>query len=240
MKLPIDIAWDRSPLDIHCPYNECGTCYYVGPEIQAFGQCPMCGKRIDNATTPWPTNQWFSAAADLAFLYDSERLELATIAAASYFEGCLHAFLWKGMYFIWDKTRWIPRDDQDQVENIKANRESMARIARLFDKNHGWKRRANTLCPHIFGTCFDGLVAAHVPDCRAFITNRDNIHGWRNRLVHAGHPMTETWPDEVKPMSLRATVEFMLQCWEVFRPLQNDLIATVVSKRTKIGESSNA
>ncbi len=236
MKLPIHIAWDKKPLDIRCPYNECGNCHYVGADIQANGQCPKCDTVLGNATGVWPTNQWFSAAGDITFLFDHKRIELATIAAASYFEGCLHALLWKGMYFIWDKTRWIPRDDQGLVESNKENRECMARITRLFDKNHGWRRRANTLCPHIFGTCFDRLAAAHLPDCQAFITNRDIIHGWRNRLVHAGYPMTETWPDEVKDRALRATVEFVVQCWTVFRVLQNELIATQVSERKKAHE----
>ena len=173
---------------------------------------------------------------DITFLFDHKRIELATIAAASYFEGCLHALLWKGMYFIWDKTRWTPRADRDQVESIKANRECMERIARLFDKNHGWKRRANKLCPRIFGITFDELATKHVPDSHAFITNRDNIHAWRNRLVHAGHPMTETWPGEFKDRSLRATVEFMLQCWTVFQALQNELIAKVVLERKRAAE----
>ena len=231
MILPIDINWNENPLAIRCPYNECGMCYYVGSEIQAYGECPSCGTKIGNATSVWPANQWFSAAGDIAFLFDNKKIELATIAAASYFEGCLHSFLWKGMFHVWETTRWKVQQGRDLAKDVAANTECQARITRKLDKLAGWKSRANKLCPRIFGANFDELVAKHVPDSQAFTTNRDRIHGWRNQLLHAGHPMTETWPDEVKDRSLRATVEFILQCWEVFRPLQNELIAKVVSER---------
>ena len=233
MQLPIDINWNENPLAIRCPYNECGMCYYVGSEIQAYGECPSCGTKIANATGVWPANRWFSAAGDIAFLFDNKKIELATVAAASYFEGCLHSFLWKGMFHVWETTRWKVQEGRNLAEDVAANRECQARITRKLDKLAGWRSRAYKLCPRIFGANFDELVAKHVPDGQAFTTNRDNIHEWRNRLLHAGHPMTETWADAVKDRALRATVEFILQCWEVFRPLQHDLIAKVVTERKK-------
>lgn len=233
MKFPADIDWNATPLKLRCPYNECGTCFYVGPEIQDKARCPFCHTMVGGATGVWPTNQWHSAVADIRFLYDNKKIELATIAAASYFEGCLHAFLWNAMYHVWEETRWIPRDNQDHPASVKEVRKCVVRFERLLDKNRGWKRRANTLYPRIFGTCFDGLVAKHVPDSQPFIDNRDDIHKWRNQLVHAGYGMTEIWPEAVKNSSLRTTVEFTVQCWTVFRALQNKLIAKVVSERVK-------
>lgn len=43
VQIPIGINWNEIALAIRRPYNECGTCNYVGPEIQANGQCPSCG-----------------------------------------------------------------------------------------------------------------------------------------------------------------------------------------------------
>lgn len=239
MQRPNDINWNESPLAIRCPYSECGTCCYVGSEIQADTQCPSCGTATGNATGVWPANQWFSAVGDVAFLFDHKRIELATIAAASYFEGCLYSFLRKGMFFVWEPTRWKVQEHRALAEEVRANAECETRITRKLDRFTGWMGRANKLCPQVFGAKFDELVAKHAPDSQAFITNRDNIHGWRNRLLHVGHPMTETWTDEVKDRSLRATVEFVRQCWQVFRPLQNELIAKVVSQREKASQCSN-
>jgi len=230
MDLPLTIDWAR-PLMLSCPYNECGNCYYVGREIQAYGQCPLCKHRFSNATGPWPKNQWFSAAQDLAFLYDHKRLELGTIAAAGYFEGCIHAFLWDGMYFIRDDTRWKPEQHNDQFEASQVNQVCTNKIDREFQKYRGWQRRAEKLCPKVFGAKFDELLSKYVSDHESFITNRDNIHKWRNHLLHRGFPLAEVFSEEAKQRMFRAIIEFMVECWVVFAKLQNELIAKIVAER---------
>ena len=233
MQLPNEIDWNNKPLALQCPYSSCGICLHVGNEADFDGGCPTC-KSVKGGRACWPNPRWLSANDDLVFLYNNARPELATIVGASYFEGCLRSFLWHAMYFVWDDTRWRPRGVKGfDPEEIRLNQACYEKIHHILQdrKYRGWRKRANKLCPRVLGEPFDDLVRKHIDNCDDFFVNRDNIHEWRNELLHSGHPMTETWPDDLKTRCLRATVEFMRQCWEVFRVLQNEYIARPMAER---------
>lgn len=217
-----------------CSLGICEQCRYVGHEIRLGGQCPVCHGCFKEACTPWPQMNWVNAAEDIEFVYKNKRLELLTISVAAYFEGLLHTFLKDGMWFVYEPTRIAGKcafpEENDQLERFKAENEEFRRRyeqqEKLFSRYRyrSWFGRLNKLCTKIYGTCFDDLVARHCENSRIFMENRDNIHQWRNILLHRGISLQHIWPKEVRESALNTAIEFVRQCWVIFRPLYNEQI----------------
>lgn len=210
----------------------CNECLYVGDEIHLGGQCPVCNVRFEQACSPWPQMNWANAAEDIEFVYKNKKLELLTISVAAYFEGLLHTFLRDGMWFIYEPTRIAERctfpEKKDELERFKAENEEFQRRydqqEKLFSQHRSWFSRLNELCTMIYGTCFDDLIVRHCENSKIFIENRDNIHQWRNILLHRGISLQHIWPQEVRERALNTAVEFVRQCWAIFRTLYNEQI----------------
>lgn len=216
--------------ELKCPFAQCGECLYVGERQGDGAVCPACGKgRIAQI---WPQVQWIGAAEDIAFLAEHKKLELLTIAVAAYFECLLHTFLYDGLYFLHEPTRVPGRCDRPDIEDagnrfVAEQKEIRRReqvIEDLFHKHKGWHRRLNDLCATVFGTCFDGLLARHCGDVRSFVQNRDNIHWWRNQILHRGVTLEVFWPAGLRERIPAIALDFVRQCWDVFRVLYNECI----------------
>jgi len=220
-------------LTFESPYHSCSECKYVGTEIDFEQSCPVCGHRVTDALSVWPNVQWIGAASDIAFLYEHKKLELLTIALAAYFEGVLWAFFYDAFLLIHAPTRSVDIDVShvaDEGERFVAEQQEFRRRQKLINdmlndkKFRAWGKRLKELCTKVFGRPFDELLAEHVPNAKAFITNRDNIHEWRNLILHRGIPLDQVWPDKVRNAAPRIAIEFVQDCWDTFRILNNELI----------------
>jgi len=69
------------------------------------------------------------------------------------------------------------------------------------------------------------VPALHAKNAQ-FLKNRDSIHDWRNVILHRGVPLAEIWPEELCKMIPEIAMQFVRDCWEVFRTLNNRLICT--------------
>lgn len=220
-----------SAVGLLCPYHSCGNCQYVGREINFGGSCPACAGNIGGALATWPMIQWIHAADDIGFLYQNGKLELLTIAIASYYEGVLHSFLYDALTLIHPPTRMMDCERPDVADSgdrfVAEQQEARRRyqlIEELFRKHRSWGRRHKDLCVAIFKSAFDDLARKHVSSAEQFITNRDNIHKWRNLILHRGVPLKEAWPEHVQKAAPDIGLRFVRECWDVFRLLNNELI----------------
>lgn len=175
--------------------------------------------------------QWIHAADDIGFLYQNGKLELLTIAIASYYEGVLHSFLYDALTLIHPPTRMMDCERPEIADTgdlfVAEQQEAKRRyelIEDTFRKHRSWRGRHGNLCKLIFGSAFDDLVGTHVSNPQWFITNRDNIHNWRNLILHRGVPLTKAWPASVQKTAPDIGLRFVRECWDVFRILNNELI----------------
>lgn len=219
---------------LECPYGSCGKCHYVGGEVALHGTCPSCGNLIGAGMVLWPHVQWFNAAEDVQFLCDTKRLELITIAVAAYYEGVLHAFLDDALRLVHPPTRMgdcccpeIP----DAIERYERKQKEASRreglIAELFRKHRAWEKRHVRLCERIFRRSLDDLVISFYPNASQFIENRNNIHDWRNLILHRGVSLGHVWPEELQAQIPSIALKFVCDCWDVFRLLNNNLLLAV-------------
>ena len=216
---------------MECPYHACSSCHYVGPEIDFGRSCPVCGQAVTNALSVWPQLQWLSAADDILFLYEHKKLELLTIAVAAYFEGVLYAFFDDAFHLIHPPTRsmdikvdHIQDDGERCVAEQKEYRRRREVAQSLLQKHQGRWKRMNRLFVKVFGKTFDEMLTLHYPQNASFIENRDNIHVSRNLILHRGIPLKEIWPEHLQRAAPDIALQFVRDCWDVFRVLNNELI----------------
>lgn len=214
-----------------CPYHSCSSCHYVGREIDVGLSCPVCGHAVTNALSMWPHLKWLNAAGDILFLYEHKKLELLTIAIAAYFEGILYSFFDDAFHLIHPTTRSMDINVShipDECDRFVATQQEYSRrreVARtLLQKNEGRWKRMNRLFVRVFGKTFDEMLTLHYPKHAAFIKNRDNINDWRNKIVHCGISLEEVWPEPLRKAVPEIALQFVRDCWDVFRALNNELI----------------
>ena len=82
----------------------------------------------------------------------------------------------------------------------------------------------NRLFAKIFGQPFDEMLKLHYCQHEAFIKGRDAINEWRNVIVHRGVPLDQIWPKQVRNAAPDIALEFVRECWDVFRVFNNELI----------------
>lgn len=214
-----------------CSYHSCPQCHYVGEDIDFGQRCPVCTFQVTNSLSVWPNNQWHSACDDIQFLFTHEKLELLTIATASYFEGVLWSFFYDAFILIYSPTcslnidvSHVSEEGERFVEEQKEHRRRQQLIRDTMKKFRDWPKRLGTLCTELFGASLDDLLRQHFSRANLFITNRDNIHKWRNEILHKGVPLDQVWSESMQREAPRLAVEFVKECWAAFCVLNNELI----------------
>lgn len=192
----------------------------------------MCKQRVGNSVASWPRVQWLHVTDDIWFLYEHEKLELLTIAVAAYFEGTFHAFLFDAMLHIHRPTRTPAPGTFSALTDELAKHQAeianfdtrMQKCDCLFKKYRSVSSRMKKLCKTLFGSTLDELVRQYYPGAEDFLTNRRNIHEWRNLILHRGVPLNEVWSPEMRTAAPQIAIAFVKECWDVFRVLSNKLI----------------
>jgi len=111
IELPIAVPSERPFDPPDSPYNMCGTCNYVGTDVQPGVACAKCNARLDDPMT-WPDSlipghSPIELWRDVVFCWNHKKAELATIAAAFYFEALLFHLLHYGLAWIDKDMNWI-------------------------------------------------------------------------------------------------------------------------------------
>jgi RNA polymerase subunit RPABC4/transcription elongation factor Spt4 len=105
--LPITLELCRPMERPSSPYGHCGQCEYVGTDISLGSTCPACGASQTNACGVWPTPEFQEIWDDIVFAWNNERAEIASVAAAMYFEASVFHLIKWGTHWLDPKLNWI-------------------------------------------------------------------------------------------------------------------------------------
>lgn len=223
IELPIALDLERPMERPESPYGQCGACQYVGTDAHLGGTCPACGQSFARSCGCWPNPEFIEIWDDVVFAYNHERVEMAAVASAMYFEAHVFDLIRWGTSWLDPDLNWIGAEFSEVREKteriwqylltIKSNKATNEALKRLFDLD-GRQMLESVLGPE---------------DANAFWANYSNLADLRNRMVHKAMRVAYRTVDvssdgATGQQILTASIHFVPTCWVVFSKLWNEYI----------------
>ena len=223
INLAIELDFTRPITAPETPYWQCGRCQYVAIPSSISPCCPGCGGPPGDGI--WPETELIELWQDEVFCWNHEKAELATVVAAMYFEASVFMLIFWGTCWLDPELNWIGA----RFQEIRDKHQRIQRFLRTISS----RKRTDAVLQRLFGA--DGRQMLHSvlgADGDPFLKHYLRCRAWRNAIAHRGKRIYyETLPELMRPrhasardQSLRASLQFIPQCWVVFSRLWNEYI----------------
>jgi hypothetical protein len=223
IRIPIKIDLSRPKKVEDSPYGICDHCLYVGTEIVSKRECPICHTNNQNYTN-WPVPELIELWHEEVAMWNQERVELAVVIAAMYFEASVFSLIYQGTTLLDPELNWIGtafdsiREKTERIwaflYNIRTHNDTDAVLTRLF----GASGR-------------DMLIRIlERNDADDYWDNYRKLAEYRNKIVHCGkraiyRAFGEPQIEEPEAYNtLNWCLHFIPICWTVFSKLHNEYI----------------
>ena len=236
--MAIELNLNERPLKaIPSPYGQCTKCKYVYEGISIEKKCPGCGLQ-QLYPNPWPEDQLLELWNEQIDLWNRERVELAVIVAAMYFESSVFQLLYLGNIWLDPELNWLDTSTEEQPRKTEAIWSHLIRIHSFKDTKKEIRR--------LFKASFrDMLQAVLGDDGEYYWTCYRGLTVQRNHIIHRGRRSTVRddsgkilWAQPEVPLQLNWCLKWIPHCWAVFSKLHNKYIHRHMLERAKDMASS--
>ena len=222
IELPIYLELARPLQRPDTPYRQCDYCHYVAIPTGASFKCPGCAGPPGNGF--WPECELIELWNDEIFCWNNEKAELATVVAAMYFEASVFMLLYWATCWLDPDRNWIGaqyREVHHKVHGIQKYMNSLTNFKKIDEA-----------LVHVFGSNGKEMLEKVLgEDAGPFWARYMTCRKWRNRINHCGkriyyETIHENMPKKqnARDQALRASLQFIPQCWVVFSKLWNEYI----------------
>jgi hypothetical protein len=177
---------------------------------------------------------------DEVFCWNHQKAEMATVVAAMYFEASTFMLLYWATCWLDPELNWLDaefdelRDKQERIQaylnSLTSFEKTSEALVRAFGVN------GKQMLEHVLGD-----------DAGPFWANYMLCRRWRNQIAHRGKRMYyETLPEDMRrrhqptrDRSLRASLQFVPQCWVAFSKLWNEYIYRPMWAKSQAGNDAS-
>lgn len=176
---------------------------------------------------------------DQVFCWNHQKAEMATVVAAMYFEASTFMLLYWATCWLNPELNWL----NAQFEELRDKEERIQAYLNSLDS----VRKTNEALVRAFGLNGQQMLERVLGnDAAPFWANYMLCRKWRNQIAHRGKRMYyETIPEDMRrrhqparDQSLRASLQFVPQCWVVFSRLWNEYIHKPMWARAQAGNDA--
>ncbi|MCK4603034.1 MAG: hypothetical protein KAU28_11245 [Phycisphaerae bacterium] len=232
--LPIEIDAKRPLTPPETPYGQCGHCQHVSTEIRSKNYCPGCNKTRQSCGI-WPEAELIELWHEEVAMWNDQRVELATVIAAMYFEASAFRLLYWGTVWLDPELNWIGAAFEEIKDKEKRIREFLYSIRSAKDTQAAFKK--------LFGVRGQEMLATTMgeKDASLFWNNYLQLADFRNQIVHKGRRAVYralekgrwTVVEKTFKEHLNWCLVFIPTCWVVFSRLHNEYIHKPMLARKK-------
>jgi len=223
IRMPIQIDLSRPKQSEETPYGQCDRCHYVGIEIANERTCPTCKAKMRDYTV-WPDPELIELWHEEVAMWNQERVELAVVVAAMYFEASVFRMIYWGTVWLDPDLNWIGAEFNEIREKTERIWTFLNSIRSHKDTDAALKR--------LFGVSGQDMLKKVIgeKDAACFWENYRKLAAYRNKIIHCGkraiyRAFGEPQVEESKAVEiLNWCLCFIPTCWIVFSQLHNEYI----------------
>lgn len=223
--LPIRLELKRPMEPPASPYAQCGRCHYVGTDLLETGVCAAC-ERESRMWQDWPEPELIELWYDQVAMWNEERVELAHVVAAMYFEASVFRLIYWGTAWLDPELGWVGaritevRNKKERIWNylnrIRSHEATNRALRRLFNAD------GREMLTSVLGE----------EDAQFFWNNYLQLADYRNQIVHRGRRAVYRAVEEGQRIVVEKTagelldwcLRFIPTCWVVFRGIWNEYV----------------
>jgi hypothetical protein len=220
----IQMELKRPMQNIEPPYGQCDRCQYVSIDIVNTRICPVCRCKHQGGYKHWPDPELEELGYDAIAMCNEQRVELAAVVAAMYFESSVFHLMYWGCGWLDSELSWIGLDFNETAKKQKQIWSFLDSIRTRQATNKALKR--------IFGLTDQEMLIRVLGENEAesFLKDYRELAEYRNGVIHKGRRSIiridgiPVRSDRNSGAILDWCLEFIPACRSLFAKLHNEFL----------------